>query len=187
MTVDPAPREARFLVEYLITNHDLTTTMSTHEEALINKAEDTILSHGRDIETLPHSEQKLLRNNSGPEWRGAGVIITSDMAYKPTDMFDANAFIVHSTHASRLVWTVSMIQAAFRHYLIASNKDEFFLDLARVAKRRLKDSGDTPEGCTRAQKDMVSNALEKLRIIKRGKIFPETDASVLTGPPSDEA
>ena len=161
--------------------------MSTHEEALINKAEDTILSHGRNIETLHHSQQKLPQINSAPEWRGAGVIITSDMTYKPADMFDANAFIVHSTHASRLAWTVGMIKAAFDPYLHASNKDEFYLDLARVAKRRLKNSSDTPEDCTRAQKDMVSNALEKLRLIKRGKIFPETDASVLTGPPSDEA
>jgi hypothetical protein len=161
--------------------------MSTREETLINRAEDTILSHGKDIETLPHGQQKSLRNKSVPEWRGAGVIITSDMGYKPADMFDANAFIVRSVHAGRLAWTVEMIQEAFRPYLNASTKDEFFLDLARVVKRRLKNSDDTPEDCTHAQKDMVSNALEKLRLIKRGKTFPETDASVLTDPPSDEA
>lgn len=160
--------------------------MNQTNQKLIERAEDLLLEHGRDVGTLHHAKQHPLRQRQVPEWRGAGVIISSEQPCVYLDMFDANAFVISSCHAARLAWSLERIQEAFRPFLDVFRKDIFFLELARMAKRRLKADGDTSEGCTAAQKDMVSGALETLRRLKAGEDLPWSRYNILTGPPGDE-
>ena len=92
-----------------------------------------LIQLGHRINTEPESAFLHAGQISLPEWRGAGVIVTSDLLFEPQGMIEATKLVVRTAHALPLTWLFMEFRDVFAGHLDAGNKCGFYGDLATAA------------------------------------------------------
>jgi hypothetical protein len=92
-----------------------------------------LIQLGHRVSTEPESALRHAGQISLPEWRGAGVIVTSDLLFEPQGMIEATKLVVRTSHALPLTWLFMEFWDVFAGHLDAGNKCGFYGDLASAA------------------------------------------------------
>jgi hypothetical protein len=125
---------------------------SPEPEALTpSEIELRLIQLGHRINTEPESALSYAGQISLPEWRGAGVIVTSDLLFEPQGMIEATKLVVRTAHALPITWLFMEFRDVFAGHLDAGNKYGFYGDLASAALDTLAREQPDPDYRTMLQ------------------------------------
>jgi hypothetical protein len=107
--------------------------------------ERRLIQLGHRINTEPESALLHAGQISLSEWRGAGVIVTSDQLFEPEGMIEASKLVVRTAHALPITWLFMEFWDSFSGHLDAGNKYGFYGDLASAALETLAREQPDPD------------------------------------------
>jgi hypothetical protein len=126
------------------------------------------------VERLVHPDQGLM-----PEWGGAGVCLTSDLAREPNDAREDGHLLVQTRHAKPLTWLFFELRDAFGGWLAAGNQDGFFGVLARVALDHLAAHHPEPADAKPLLRAVLDEAFRWQEILRREGKLPNQPAVII--------
>jgi len=133
-----------------------------------------------ELPTFQHPyQQELMECGEPPEWRGGGVIVTSDFEWQPQGFSDRSKLQVRTRHAVQLTWLMLEIRDVFSPWVYFSNKFGFYGSLAEAALNYLAANQpeiDDPRPLLRA---VLSRSFAWLQVLREQGHIPDNPECVL--------
>ena len=126
------------------------------------------------VDRLIHPDQGLM-----PEWGGAGVCLTSDLAREPRDFREDDHLLVRTRHAKPLTWLFFELRDTFGGWLDAGNKEGFFGSLAQVALQHLASHQPEPDDAKPLLKTVLGEAFRWQESLRREGRLPDQPAVII--------
>ena len=139
---------------------------------------------GRRIKT--ESVTNLYHEGQGqlPEWRGADLIVTSDLRFKPGDFTEATKLVVRTVYAKPLTWLFMEIWDVFDGHLDYSNKYGFYGELGHAALDVL--AREQPDlDCRKVLNAVLARVFDLLGHLRKHHKLPMQSTVVLHGMDAD--
>jgi len=137
-----------------------------------------LINLGHRINTEPDSSLRHAGQVELREWRGAGVIVTSDLLFEPQDMIEASKLVVRTAHALPLTWLFMEFWEAFSGHLDASNKYGFYGDLASAALDALAREQPDPD-CRKILQAVLARGFHFLDYLRSNQCLPPESMIVI--------
>lgn len=147
----------------------------------VEDIENLLLELGRRIQCDPEPSLRHPGQEPLPEWRGADVVVTSDLLYEPDpeDFMEGHNLRVRTVHALPLTWLFMELWDAFDGWLDFSNKYGFYGTLGQTAIGKVSSSLPESPDHRALLKAVLARAFEFLAVLRENEALPRDSMVVL--------